>query len=104
MAFYKNDNNCLIWSEGSVFTETTELLESNKNFYKYPVEGWVWSDTDLEAKLALKCYGTQPFSSWVFNIETAEWNAPTPIPSENNKVFAWDEPTLSWLEVALDLS
>ncbi len=104
MAFYKNDNNCLVWSKDFVFTGTTELLESKKDTYSYPTEGWIWADTDLEAKLTLKSYGSKPFDSWNLNTETAEWNAPIPMPAEEGKLFTWDEPTLSWTGVALDLS
>lgn len=96
MAFYKNDNNCLVWSKDLLSNGT--VLESKKDIDNHPIEGWIWADTELEARLALECYGNQPFSSWVLNMETAEWNAPTPAPIEEGKLFLWDEPTLSWKE------
>ena len=42
----------------------------------------------------------KPFASWVLDEGTCNWNAPTPMPIEEGKLFAWDEPTTSWVEVA----
>jgi hypothetical protein len=39
-----------------------------------------------------------PFPSWVLDEETCLWNAPTPMPVEEGKMFVWDEPTTSWVE------
>ena len=38
------------------------------------------------------------FYSWTLNEETCQWEAPTPYPKDD-KVYFWDEPTLSWEEV-----
>ena len=37
-------------------------------------------------------------ASWAFNETTCAFEAPTPMPN-NGKVYRWDEPTLSWIEV-----
>ena len=42
----------------------------------------------------------QPYPSWTKNADSYLWEAPTPKPTED-KVYAWDEPTLSWVEVEL---
>ena len=39
----------------------------------------------------------QPYPSWIRS--GSFWNAPTPMP-EDDKVYTWDEETLSWEEVA----
>jgi hypothetical protein len=39
----------------------------------------------------------KPYPSWVLNLDTARWEAPTPMPSEG--AWAWDEDTTSWKEV-----
>lgn len=39
-----------------------------------------------------------PFPSWVLDEETCLWNAPTPMPVVEGKMFVWDEPTTSWVE------
>lgn len=40
----------------------------------------------------------QPYPSWTKNTESYLWEAPTPKPTED-KVYTWDEPTLSWVEI-----
>ena len=47
----------------------------------------------------------KPFASWVLNNDTAQWDAPTPMPSdagtgEPPKRYSWDEATTSWVEAA----
>jgi len=38
----------------------------------------------------------KPFSSWLLNEDTCQWDAPTPIP-DDGKVCDWDEDTTSWV-------
>jgi len=40
----------------------------------------------------------KPFVSWVLDEETCLWEAPTPMP-QDNKIYSWDEPTTSWVEI-----
>ena len=40
----------------------------------------------------------QPFASWTLNNETAQWEAPTPYPTDDKR-YTWDEETTSWGEV-----
>jgi hypothetical protein len=40
----------------------------------------------------------KPFASWVLNNETAQWEAPTPMPTDG-EMYSWDEATTSWKEV-----
>lgn len=42
-----------------------------------------------------------PFPSWVLNEDTCLWNAPTPMPVEEGKMFTWVEADLNWQEVEL---
>jgi hypothetical protein len=46
----------------------------------------------------------QPFPSWVLNNDTAQWEAPIPMPAdagtgEPPKHYSWDEATTSWREI-----
>jgi hypothetical protein len=41
----------------------------------------------------------KPFASWLLNETTCLWGAPTPMPVVEGKMFKWDEPTTSWVEV-----
>jgi hypothetical protein len=43
----------------------------------------------------------KPFASWVLNEDTCLWDAPTPMPVEEGKMFTWDEDTTSWVEFVL---
>ena len=45
-----------------------------------------------------KFYSPQPFNSWVPNTETWTWEAPVPMPLDD-KQYAWDEDSTSWVEV-----
>lgn len=38
----------------------------------------------------------KPFASWTLIEETCQWSAPTPMPTDN-KLYRWDETTLSWV-------
>ena len=40
----------------------------------------------------------KPFPSWVLDESSCLWNAPTPMPNDNKR-YAWDEATTSWVEV-----
>lgn len=43
-------------------------------------------------------YAPKPFASWTLNDTTCLWEAPTPVPTDG-KIYTWDEPTTSWVEV-----
>ena len=40
----------------------------------------------------------QPFPSWTLNETTCLWDAPTPMPTDDQRYY-WDEPTTSWVVV-----
>ena len=39
----------------------------------------------------------KPFNSWVLNENTCQWDAPTPMPTDEKK-YSWDEASTSWVE------
>lgn len=39
------------------------------------------------------------FPSWVLNEASCCWEPPTPMPTDD-KSYRWDEPTVSWIEIA----
>jgi hypothetical protein len=43
----------------------------------------------------------KPFASWELNEDTCLWDAPVPYP-DDDKLYNWDEPTTSWVEVELE--
>lgn len=42
----------------------------------------------------------QPYASWLLNNDTAQWEAPTPMPTDGKR-YSWDEATLSWVEAEI---
>ena len=41
----------------------------------------------------------QPFPSWSLNLDTANWDAPTPYPNDGN-TYVWSEALLRWIGIA----
>lgn len=37
------------------------------------------------------------YLSWVFNEDTCDWDAPTPMPIDGS-TYSWDESTISWVK------
>ena len=44
-------------------------------------------------------YAPQPYPSWSLNTETAQWEAPIPMPVIEGKRYAWFEPNQEWIEL-----
>jgi hypothetical protein len=74
---------------GGTWKQTSYNANIRKNYagvgYKY--------DATLDAFIP-----PQPFTSWTLNNETAQWEAPTPYPTDDKR-YTWDEETTSWVEV-----
>ena len=43
----------------------------------------------------------KPYASWVLNEDKCLWDAPTPMPVEEGKMFRWVEEDLNWQEVII---
>lgn len=39
----------------------------------------------------------KPYPSWIGNEETMTWEPPTPMPTNNEHWYYWDEPSVSWI-------
>lgn len=74
---------------GGRWVQTSYNGNIRKNYagvgYKY--------DKDLDAFIP-----PQPYASWTLNEDTAQWEAPTPYPTDDKR-YTWDEETTSWVEV-----
>jgi hypothetical protein len=46
----------------------------------------------------------KPYASWILNETSGQWQAPTPMPVEENKIFVWNEDTLAWQEVSAPIA
>lgn len=42
----------------------------------------------------------KPFSSWILNETTCQWDAPVTYPNDG-KIYTWNEETVQWIEVPL---
>ena len=75
-----------------LFGGTWKQTSYNGNFRKnYAGIGYTYN-ADLDAFIPPK-----PHASWGLNEETAQWEAPVPMPEEG--MWTWDEETTSWKEV-----
>ena len=74
---------------GGTWKQTSYNSRIRKNYagvgYKY--------DATLDAFIP-----PQPFANWTLNNETAQWEAPTPYPTDDKR-YTWDEATTAWVEV-----
>lgn len=83
---------------GAAFCErllggTWKQTSYNGNFRKrYAGVGYTYN-IELDAFVPPK-----PYSSWVLDNDTATWIAPVSKP-DDGKLYRWDEPTLSWVEI-----
>ena len=82
-----------------LFGGTWKQTSYNGNIRKnYAGIGYTYS-ADIDAFVPPK-----PFASWLLNEETAQWEAPTPMPEdagtgEPPKMYSWDEDAVNWVEV-----
>jgi len=73
---------------------TWKQTSYNNNFrVRYAGIGYAFNE-ELDAFIAPK-----PYPSWTLNEETADWEAPVARPEEG--MWAWNEATQEWDEVAL---
>jgi hypothetical protein len=68
----------------------------NNNFrVRYSGLGYTWNE-ELNAFIP-----PQPYASWILNEETADWEAPVPMPEvvEGGPLYTWDEELVNWKPV-----
>jgi hypothetical protein len=78
------------WVQTSYNTHGNQHPEGRPLHKNYAGIGYTWDGTGFAPP--------QPFASWTKNSTTYLWDAPTPMPTDG-KMYRWDEPTLSWVEV-----
>ena len=57
----------------------------------------VLTEAEFNTDKEIEHQARKPYPSWVGNINTMSWEAPTPYP-QDDKQYYWDEPTVSWKE------
>ena len=80
------------WVQTSYNTHGGQHPEGRPLRKNYAGIGYTY-DTQRDAFIA-----PQPHASWLLDEQTCLWNPPTPMPTDN-KLYTWDEPTTSWVEV-----
>lgn len=86
-----------------LFGGTWKQTSYNANFRKhYAGIGYTYN-SDIDAFVPPK-----PYNSWILNADTADWEAPTPMPEDYGtgdppKNYSWDENTLSWIETQFNI-
>jgi hypothetical protein len=81
------------WVQTSYNTRGNQHPEGRPLHKNYAGIGFTWDGTGFAEP--------KPFASWTKNTESYLWEAPTPMPVEEGKLFTWDEPTVSWVELVL---
>ncbi len=76
-----------------LFGGTWKQTSYNGSFRKnYAGVGYAY-DADIDAFVPPK-----PYPSWTLNTETAQWQAPTPMPTDGKR-YSWNEATTAWVEI-----
>ena len=74
-----------------LFGGTWKQTSYNGNIRKnYAGIGYTYN-ADIDAFVPPK-----PFASWTLNNDTAQWEAPTPMPTDG-QMYTWNEATTSWV-------
>lgn len=72
---------------GGTWLQTSYNANMRKN---YAGVGYTY-DSTLDAFIAPK-----PYDSWLLNTDTAQWEAPVPMPTDG-AMYVWDEATQNWI-------
>lgn len=73
-----------------IYNENNQNKKLRKNF---PQPDWIWDS-------GRNCfYEPKRFDSWVFNEDTATYEAPVAYPDDDTKVYEWDEVNQQWIIV-----
>lgn len=79
----------------SLFGKHTKWAQTSYNATirkNYAGIGFLY-DSDRDAFISQK-----PYDSWILNESTCQWNAPVSYP-QDGKLYRWDEPAVSWMEI-----
>ena len=78
-----------LYGNSTVWKQTSYNNNLRKNFagigYSY--------DTTRDAFIP-----PQPYSSWLLDETTCQWDPPIPYPNDPNYYYQWDESTISWVQ------
>jgi hypothetical protein len=87
-----NDGKDFVNSIGGTWIQTSYNSTIRKNFASPGMK----YDLDRDAFIYPK-----PFPSWTLNEDTCRWEAPTPMPINDNQ-YNWDEAAAAWVVLVID--
>jgi hypothetical protein len=101
----------IVVSNDELLDENGDELESNGADFCRNLLGGTWKQTSYNGNMRGRYAGIgytyssihdafiapKPFPSWNLNETTTDWDAPVAKPVDD-KNYAWDEDTLSWVE------
>ena len=103
--FAQINNNNMVTNitvmEESVADQAPQIFSSVEGEWIRVEEGSPVSVNGYWSPEQNKFYGKQLFPSWSLNQETLIWEAPTPMPVVEGKMYQWIEDDLNWQEIAL---
>ena len=86
------------WGDPSEWVQTSYNTHGNVHatggtplHKNYAGIGYTWDGTGFAPP--------QPYPSWTKNTSTYLWEAPTPMPVVEGKMYTWNEETKAWVEV-----
>ena len=102
----------IVVHNNELIDESGQESETKGSEFCRSLFGGTWVQTSYNAKFRKNyagidfTYDTQrdafippkPFPSWVLNEDTCRWECPVPYP-EDDRMYRWDEATLSWVLV-----
>lgn len=65
--FYKKDGSEMLYAPNIVEGPNYVLIAANKDSYEYPVEGWIWTESE---EVAILFFKTANPNDQLFNVET----------------------------------
>lgn len=100
--FYKHDGYQLFYAPNFVEMPDTILIASEKDTYEYPVNGWIWADSEEEAVAQLG--GVKDFPSPPYAIEPEGYSLKTSKYDENefSKLITLTQLALNANQVSLE--
>ena len=79
------------WVQTSYNTHGGQHPEGKPLHFNFAGLGYTWDGTGFAHP--------QPYPSWTKNTSTYLWEAPTPMPVVEGKMYTWNEETKAWVEV-----
>lgn len=106
----------IVVANQDIIDENGKESEQKGINFCYNLLGGTWKQTSYNGKMRKNYAGIgytydsvrdafippKPYNSWVLNEDTCLYEAPTPMPTDADKRYSWDEDTTSWIEISVE--